>query len=53
MRSARSWLAGFVDWYNTQHRHSGIGYVTPQSLHEGSDLALFNIRNETIKASRA
>lgn len=50
--SARSWFAGFVDWYNTQHRHSGIGYVTPQSRHEGSDIALFDIRNETVKASR-
>jgi hypothetical protein len=50
--TARSWLAGFVDWYNTQHRHSRIGYVTPQSRHEGSDLALFDIRNETVKASR-
>lgn len=27
--TAHSWLAGFVDWYNTQHRHSGIGYVPP------------------------
>jgi len=50
---ARTWFAGFVHWYNTEHRHSAIGYVTPQSRHEGSDLALFATRNETLDAARA
>lgn len=25
----------FFAWYNTQHRHSGIGYLTPATLHHG------------------
>lgn len=50
--SARIWIAGFVHWYNTEHRHSGIGYVTPQSRHEGFDIALFVTRNETLESSR-
>lgn len=25
----------FFDWYNNDHYHSGIGYVTPTSLHNG------------------
>ncbi|MCP4449692.1 MAG: transposase, partial [Myxococcales bacterium] len=25
----------FVDWYNNEHRHSAIGYVTPSQRHDG------------------
>jgi putative transposase len=50
---ARSWFAGFVVWYNTEHRHSGIGYVTPQARHEGRDLELFATRNRTLSVARA
>jgi len=32
---ACQWLASFVDWYNHQHRHSGIKFVTPQQRHYG------------------
>ncbi len=24
------WVAHFVDWYNGEHRHSAIRYVTPR-----------------------
>jgi putative transposase len=49
---ARSWTADFVDWYNTEHRHSGIGYVTPQQRHEGRDLPIFETRNLTLDSAR-
>ncbi|MFM7651378.1 MAG: hypothetical protein ACKO5M_00415 [Vulcanococcus sp.] len=29
------WVAEFVDWYNLQHRYSGIKFVTPNQLHDG------------------
>jgi transposase InsO family protein len=29
------WVAGFVDWYNHQHRHSSIRFVTPAQRHSG------------------
>ena len=35
----------FFDWYNNDHRHSGIGYHTPADLHYG--------RAEIIRAQRA
>jgi len=25
----------FFPWYNTEHRHSGIGYMTPEAVHYG------------------
>ena len=35
--AARHWAARFVNWYNEQHRHSGIRYVTPAQRHAGQD----------------
>ena len=32
---ARAHLRGFFGWYNDQHRHSGIGFMTPAAVHFG------------------
>lgn len=32
---ARSFCREFIDWYNTVHRHSGIGFLTPAVVHHG------------------
>jgi len=31
------WVKNFVNWYNNEHRNSGINYVTPGENHEGKD----------------
>ena len=31
---ARRWVARFIDWYSTEHRHSGIRFVTPALRHQ-------------------
>jgi putative transposase len=49
---ARSWVTVFVAWYNNQHLHSGIGFVTPSSRHDGHDDAILAIRRETYKRAR-
>ena len=36
---ARAWAVGFVRWYNFEHRHSGIRYVSPAQRHAGEDHA--------------
>ena len=46
--SARIWMADFIDWYNRSHRHSGIGYVTPEQRRLGDDITLFEKRNKTL-----
>jgi putative transposase len=35
IHQARDWFAAFVHWYNMQHLHSALGYVTP-SLNNGN-----------------
>jgi len=37
---ARQWVSRFVRWYNTEHLHSAIRFVTPSSRHLGKDPAI-------------
>jgi putative transposase len=32
---ARAFCRDFFAWYNHEHRHSGIGLMTPDSVHHG------------------
>ena len=52
IESARSWMEQFVDWYHSEHRHSGINFVTPIQRREGKDVKILNIRKETYRAAR-
>ena len=35
--AARAWVTAFVAWYNAEHRHSGIRFVTPDERHHGRE----------------
>jgi putative transposase len=37
LEDARHWASNFVAWYNHEHRHSGIRYVSPAERHAGRD----------------
>lgn len=45
LEDARAWAAAFVHWYNFDHRHSGIRYVSPAQRHEGRDHAILAARH--------
>ncbi len=47
LEEARSWVDEFVSWYNGEHRHSGIRYVTPDERHEGLDFEILEQRKFT------
>jgi transposase InsO family protein len=49
---ARQWAARFVRWYNHDHRHSGIRYVTPAQRHAGQDRALLATRHALYQQAR-
>jgi transposase InsO family protein len=42
---ARAWASHFVRWYNHEHRHSGIRYVSPAQRHAGDDKAILAARH--------
>ena len=43
---AFQWVSSFVDWYNQQHRHSGIKFVTPQQRYCGEAIAICKKRTD-------
>ena len=50
---ARSFCRTFFDWYNHQHRHSGIGLITPAAVHDGSATELHAQRARVLEAAYA
>ena len=48
IEDARSHCQTFFAWYNTKHRHSGIGYMTPSSVHYGHAQALRDVRQAAL-----
>ena len=37
LTAARDWVQSFVGWYNKEHLHSSIKFVTPEQRHTGKD----------------
>ena len=52
IQSARLWMADFVSWYNMQHLHSSLGFVTPNQLRTGEAKTIFNKRNEVMAQAK-
>ena len=50
---ARSWVQGFVRWYNAEHRHSALRFVTPDQRHRGEDRCLLASRHQVYELARA
>jgi putative transposase len=49
---AREWAAGFVHWYNVDHHHSGIRYVSPNERHDGRDVGILAARHALYLKAR-
>jgi putative transposase len=52
LEAAREWTLAFVRWYNHEHRHSGIRYVTPVERHAGDDRAILAARDQLYRAAK-
>jgi len=53
LEAARAWAERFVRWYNHDHRHSGIRYVSPAQRHEGTDRSILARRHALYLEARA
>jgi len=50
--AAREWATRFVHWYNVEHRHSGIRYVSPAQRHSGDDHPILAARHAVYLQAR-
>lgn len=52
LEEAQAWVDAFVLWYNEQHRHSALNWVTPMARHTGEDIELLRRRQDTYAQAR-
>jgi transposase InsO family protein len=52
LQAARDWSAQFVQWYNNDHHHSGIRYLTPAQRHAGQDGPMLAARHAVYRDAR-
>jgi putative transposase len=50
--AARAWAAEFARWYNLDHKHSGIRYVSPDQRHTGADREILEARHALYLEAR-
>jgi putative transposase len=53
LAAARAWVLAFVRWYNTEHRHSALRFVTPEQRHSGAHAAILARRQALYTQARA
>lgn len=49
LEEARSYCQEFFAWYNHEHQHSGIGYVTPVQMHLGTAAGIYQARANILQ----
>lgn len=52
LEDARAWVKDFTQWYNNEHRHSHIKFVTPMQRHNGEDKAILAKRCELYQKAQ-
>lgn len=53
LHAMRTWVQGFVDWYNTEHLHSAIHFVTPVQRHTGKDVNILAKRKDVYLQAKS
>ena len=53
LQAARRWVHGFVSWYNEEHLHSAIQFVTPEQRHKGQDVDILAKRHQVYQQAKA
>ncbi len=45
------WGRQFFPWYNDKHSHSGLAFLTPQQVHNGTYVVVLKKRQSTLDAA--
>jgi len=53
LEAAQAWAGEFMQWYNFDHRHSSLKFVTPQQRHSGVDKTILAKRHEVYQQAKA
>jgi len=53
LTDARQWVLKFTRWYNYEHKHSKLRFVTPEQRHTGQDKAILTQRKAVMKVAKA
>lgn len=53
LQDARAFCRPFFHWYNTEHRHAGIAFMTPEDVHYGRATQIFDTRSAALDAAFA
>lgn len=51
LEDARAFCRPFFRWYNTEHRHSGIAFMTPENVHHERATQIMETRSATMDAA--
>lgn len=52
LEEIRAWVDRFVEWYNNEHKHRGLNYVTPSERHAGKDSEILQKRAAVLEVRR-
>ncbi len=52
IEGAQLWVDGFVDWYNSEHLHSSIRFVTPDDRHYGREDQMLSERHRIYEEAK-
>jgi putative transposase len=52
IKSARDWVASFMRWYNEEHRHSALRFVTPGQRYRREDHVLLEKRRTVYQTAK-
>ena len=53
IQDSRAWARPFYHWYNHEHHHSGLGLLTPVTVHYGRAQAVLDRRQKVLRVAYA
>jgi putative transposase len=53
LTAARTWVLAFAHWYNYEHHHSGLNFLTPHQRHAGMSEDILAKRRQLYGQAKA